>query len=1092
MGNPPPPVATPPQTAAPQGVSYDVDPITGIVTVIGESGQGIGVLSPTAPPPPSGGQPPVIAPPSGTQTEEQPIGSGGDVPTIPSIPQPQVALNPIAQLDYEADYVKAHGGDAALKLYQDSLTQEQLTMYQQARGYTAPLSGILMPFVPAYDEAPVSQKIAGFKTKADWINAGSPLGLGIANYKPQIEPKKVDSGIIYEKQYDPISGQSIDVPILNPSMTKDQPFIMPADAKVVERDANGNPTVYEYKGELYYSPASTSYKQGFRTESDRIRDGGTRQVGLAWGSLVPDVTMVGLDAEGNPIRRYTFDEAEKGAINKADLDSGLIRFAMKDYGGKEVLLKPDQYDKFAKAETDEERLKVAKELSLVPQNWTLKDFTGETERERIAKENAENFVSVQEAKRYNEVAAKAKQGSQEEITRLASVNNFQVLNPSKLSLDQMEKLIENGLPPQLLVIAGNDAGKVNQAVDAINARYTEARLAIAKLEPYKIDIVGVWDIQYPKPITYDVEKYLRDHPTDAATIKSVYGDTPETQAMITKVLSANKLLDSSLKSINDLLQPQNFSNSALGWASLGGSIQNAFDKLGFKPQPVDATFDIAIGWWRDNQTQKILSVADVLPRQWAALSDAQKQQVAVAVEQDPYKKSVFAEINQTINIATDKAIADNNRLVKYLIAPQLAISNVIAKALTIKEARQLLTETYATELKAVASYVNPNGTINIDKLSRFADNPQIRDQILKDAGYPDFDTLKKNLEYYNNGIRVTGGEIAVAGAIGALDIMALGGGAVLASLGWGGKVAVSAIHVGAGAIFVPSAVEVVKSKDASIEDKVVGVATPILLIAGGVWGALPKGFRETTPAEIVRGRSTEAVIKGALSQEAIARAERAISEAIWKLERGNVVVRAAADIKTAVTNIPELPSQAMAASLRALDNAVNAFENIITKSENVILKMDVERAVINLREVAAKIPELPSKAMDVSLKALDAAVGNVEKLVVRSEGVIAKMDLEKPFTEIYNAAKSIPRVSLEAIKSIPELSRQAVEASLKTLDDAVNSLEILMAKAENIIVKADLEQAVLKVKDAINQVPAIADAAMETSLRALDNAVNRF
>jgi len=228
-------------------------------------------------------------------------------------------------------------------------------------------------------------------------------------------------------ELDPNTNQWVETGVTEPQFDPEAQgglnYRLPEGAEVSERDAQGNPIRFEYKGETYYPPGSQAYKQGFRTETERLQDGGGRQVGLHQGESVPEGTVFITDDKGKPIKRLTRDELERGYGYDFSVQEklGLTRYPVKNEVGREVLLKREQFDKLTDAKTDDDRLKAAKELKLVPDNWTLEDFTGETERKRAAKESAEAFVSQQEAARFERLNTKLPDGQWINKTDLAAL-----------------------------------------------------------------------------------------------------------------------------------------------------------------------------------------------------------------------------------------------------------------------------------------------------------------------------------------------------------------------------------------------------------------------------------------------------------------------------------------------------------------------------------------------------------------------------------------------------------------------------------------------------------------------------------------------
>ncbi len=173
--------------------------------------------------------------------------------------------------------------------------------------------------------------------------------------------------------------------------------IMPPDATVVERDAQGNPSVAEWGGEKYYLPGSTMFEVGYRTESERLRyDKFGNPLGPHPGNLIPEGTV--LIMEGNkPTRRITSQEIAKGERDiSADIAAGTIRIPVKNDRGGETLLTIEQARRIADTTDDKAAFDLYKEYGVV-QPWTKYTTRDAAEASRKAAAASE-FVSKAESK----------------------------------------------------------------------------------------------------------------------------------------------------------------------------------------------------------------------------------------------------------------------------------------------------------------------------------------------------------------------------------------------------------------------------------------------------------------------------------------------------------------------------------------------------------------------------------------------------------------------------------------------------------------------------------------------------------------------
>ncbi len=233
-----------------------------------------------------------------------------------------------------------------------------------------------------------------------------------------------------------------------------------------------------------------------------------------------------------------------------------------------------------------------------------------------------------------------------------------------------------------------------------------------------------------------------------------------------------------------------------------------------------------------NSDGTLKTLAEVAVSKWNAMTSDQQAQVASIYGQDLYRTNLFSEFT---GMAT-KIQAEAGVIAGALgFAPITAPLAPIGKWITLPEARQVMSQTYAIELVAVKPYVNANGTVDTDRLQADLNSkPDLKSQVLSATGYGKSEDLVAALNNYNNNITVSKGEIATGVAVGALDVLSLGIGDVLMGAGQAGKIAMGGINLGSAGVFMPSAIQVVRSPETSISEKAFAIGGEVLLGVGGV------------------------------------------------------------------------------------------------------------------------------------------------------------------------------------------------------------------------------------------------------------------
>lgn len=156
-----------------------------------------------------------------------------------------------------------------------------------------------------------------------------------------------------------------------------RPLGIPADAVTVETGASGRPTVVESRGEKFFKPGSTPFRQGFRTESERIK---AQQVGAVQGihegDLIKEGSIILTTKAGKPIARFTKKQVEERKVDIQDrIDVGQFVVPVKGPKGKTILLLPAEVEKL-NSKTGEDKFKFAVKIGLVPKGAKFIDTGG--------------------------------------------------------------------------------------------------------------------------------------------------------------------------------------------------------------------------------------------------------------------------------------------------------------------------------------------------------------------------------------------------------------------------------------------------------------------------------------------------------------------------------------------------------------------------------------------------------------------------------------------------------------------------------------------------------------------------------------------
>ena len=451
----------------------------------------------------------------------------------------------------------------------------------------------------------------------------------------------------------------------------------------------------------------------------------------------------------------------------------------------------------------------------------------------------------------SEYKKQIEEASKTDIGGFASSNNIIIVDKNNLSNDELRQLIIAGINPLSLVASGQDINTVNDVIRTIQEDYQKYQEAQNKLTPYgnlaqnpnvQVDIetgkyYDISDPYKPKELasgvslltTYtlqDLARFQRENPNDTSTLAILYNNPK----LIEQINNYNADLNKSLNEINLSLQGQTKGGETI-------ALRSALEKYGYyntdilknNGYTVEGGYETIEPIWIDKNGMA-LSDNEINKIMWDSLTESQKEEVANKYGSDYFRTNYLAEYNKIIKEGAESLGTWGS----VLTSPYLPITNVLAKQITINEARDYLGKQYSNELSVLKNYINSKGLIDIGKLeSDFMMDDSLKSKILQDTGYDDYNSLKQNLQYYNNGIYVTAGEWAEAGAVAALDVLMFGGGAALSSLGTAGNLISSGIQIGSGAIFLPSTIQAVKSKDVPLNQKILAIGGEILLVTGG-------------------------------------------------------------------------------------------------------------------------------------------------------------------------------------------------------------------------------------------------------------------
>jgi len=419
---------------------------------------------------------------------------------------------------------------------------------------------------------------------------------------------------------------------------------------------------------------------------------------------------------------------------------------------------------------------------------------------------------------YNVKAEEYTQAAKNEIANIARDNNVSITDTGDMSKDDLVLLIEKGVSPAVLIAGGIGLKKVNDAINVVNDKYEKWQNANAKIKPYgksgeQLDANG----NEPFIISEaDLVRYQLDNPEDKDTIALLYDE--KLADKVNKTADRLKGLISDIDS-NPKKWGEEFAQNRVA--------QLQAERLGLVKAHTPGV--ITAGDKLYGQVYIGETMIGDFDKFWNSLNKTDKINLVEAISKDPNRVSAFAAFAESLSDVQQKL----GTFAGMVLAPVTPITSVVAKQITLPEARKILNDTYSEEINAVKDYVKKDGTVDIDKVkSQLGYDAELKQQITG-LGYEDTNIFIDNLEYYNNGMKVTNEEWAIAGATGALDVLMLGGAGALATGGLGGRLALGGIQVGSAAIFLPSSIRTIRSK-ASIAEKTLAGLMLVMLVAGGV------------------------------------------------------------------------------------------------------------------------------------------------------------------------------------------------------------------------------------------------------------------
>lgn len=651
-------------------------------------------------------------------------------------------------------------------------------------------------------------------------------------------------------------------------------------------------------------------------------------------------------------------------------------------------------------------------------------------------------------KKINEQAESIKDEQKEYINDLALKNDVSIGNIDNVTEDEIYNLMlaskteeELGKLLRGMVVSGiATEEEVNKAIDRYNDYLTEQKAEYEAWEEARNRLIDAGIIDTTKadfiqqmaeqgeswakiPVgdygdftLASLAKWQRDNPEDEETLKTYFGGDA-----YDNVKNYNDALKDTISQIDGVLKKAvedgriNALNTGEGMA-LQGLLSDAARELNIDKN--------------DEQFRNMLKPA-VYQKLWELMPEEQKESIANAWSEDYSKSNYFSAIAHRL----DEVSSRKNIIVRYAYAPIVPITHVIGKQMTLDEARAVLSTNYEKELQTLNEYVKDNGTFDTNRIMDVLryDSEKRRD-VLDNTGYSNLDELKESLEYYNNGVRVTNEEWAIAGATGALDILMLGGGSSLFKLGVPGRLALSGVQIGAAGVFAPSAIKAIRSPNVPLTEKILAGGIPILLVVGGVF-SLKGGTR--LPMDVKAPKTDSARVY--VSQQ--------LDDAIAKVDTASRVAKTATDIKITAENvlntIKELPAMTRDSikiaindidyALMRLGEAIKATPGIVSRAVAEAIR-EVQLATYRAMEA---IKQLPAEAKAKITQAIQQAqrIADTTRILARDSIKVVANDVEYAVDRLMQAIKDSPSIASKAVKDAVFELRLAIDRASKRIQD---------------------------------------------------------
>ena len=697
----------------------------------------------------------------------------------------------------------------------------------------------------------------------------------------------------------------------------------------------------------------------------------------------------------------------------------------------------------------------------------------------LSRDNALKLVpedTLKQIDQYNKQAEKTQRIGRNMVNVASGIAGISPDDPSKLTTNEIATLLEkNAISVDSLLAAGNSPLNVNLGIAMVNAKAKEQQAAVDKLSSYAT-VTGepsllnfAFNATTPQ-ITYtvkDVARFLRENPDG----EKVLAQAELNPGFIDAAKDYNDVYQPALKAVNDY-----FNNDKYAFGSEGYAINNAIESLDIKLPPIPYKYNVRTGQYEDPENQRLLSQKDLLKYHWDGLTDDQKEAVVNAFAKDPNKGSYFGSINKLYQTIAEKGGITG----QIVLSPILPVTNVIAKQITIDEAKDILKSQYKNEINVLADYVKPDGTFDIDQLNTYLFGDIYGDRtkkILEDTGYESTDELEKSLDYYNKSIKVTPEEWALAAGVGLADALTLGGSGLLT--GTAGAWTARALWGVGGALFVPSAITTIKDPNAAVWQKVVAGAAPVLMlvgatgvkpgVAGGGVSKTVSGVRavaEQSAIELPKptlaaqvssglyniGYDTARFIKDLPTNtvNAIMDAAKLVDDATAKLVQTSRVIRSyiTQDLPTATVN-------ALMDAAKLVDDTYAA----------------LRQAVVNANQyITQKLPDKLADALYDAAGDVDMAIAKIQTNLANAKIYVTKVVPNKIVNSLMDGAESlddaIARVKQYITKDLPNNIADKLYDAAGDFDMATAKMRQAVSQAQKFITEKVPDKAVNILMDA--------------------------